>query len=93
MACASWVPTRAPSLAYRDADMRGPLALVVGSEGHGISGHIRRRIDLAVRIPMRGRVGSLNASVAGSVLLFEAAAQRPSAAPVAQAAAPAVGRG
>ena len=65
------------SLAYRDADLRGPLALVVGSEGHGISGPIRRRIDLAVRIPMRGRVGSLNAAVAGSVLLFEAAAQRP----------------
>ena len=68
------------SLAYRDADLRGPLALVVGSEGHGISGPIRRRIDLAVRIPMRGRVGSLNAAVAGSVLLFEAAAQRPAAA-------------
>ena len=66
------------SLAYREADLRGPLALVVGSEGHGISGAIRRRIDLAVRIPMRGRVGSLNAAVAGSVLLFEAAAQRPS---------------
>jgi 23S rRNA (guanosine2251-2'-O)-methyltransferase len=65
------------SLAYRDADLRGPLALVVGSEGHGISGPIRRRIDVAVRIPMRGRVGSLNAAVAGSVLLFEAAAQRP----------------
>lgn len=65
------------SLAYRDADLRGPLALVVGSEGHGISGSVRRRIDLAVRIPMRGRVGSLNAAVAGSVLLFEAAAQRP----------------
>jgi len=68
------------SLAYRDADLRGPLALVVGSEGHGISGPIRRRIDLSVRIPMRGKVGSLNASVAGSVLLFEAAAQRPAAA-------------
>jgi 23S rRNA (guanosine2251-2'-O)-methyltransferase len=65
------------SLSYREADLRGPLALVVGSEGHGISGPIRRRIDLAVRIPMRGRVGSLNAAVAGSVLLFEAAAQRP----------------
>lgn len=69
------------SLAYREADMRGPLALVVGSEGHGISGPIRRRIDLAVRIPMRGKVGSLNASVAGSVLLFEAAAQRPASYP------------
>lgn len=67
------------SLAYRDADLRGPVALIVGSEGHGISGPIRRRIDLAVRIPMRGHVGSLNAAVAGSVLLFEAAAQRPAA--------------
>lgn len=64
-------------LSFRDADLRGPLAMVVGSEGQGISGHIRRRIDLTVRIPMRGRVGSLNAAVAGSVLLFEAAAQRP----------------
>ena len=68
-------------LAFRDADLRGPLALVVGSEGRGISGHIRRRIDLSVRIPMRGKVGSLNAAVAGSVLLFEAAAQRPGGAP------------
>ena len=66
-------------LAFRDSDLRGPLALVVGSEGRGISGHIRRRIDLSVRIPMRGKVGSLNAAVAGSVLLFEAAAQRPAA--------------
>jgi len=64
-------------LAYRDADLRGPLALVVGSEGRGIAGHVRRRLDLAVRIPMYGRVASLNAAVAGSVLLFEAAAQRP----------------
>jgi 23S rRNA (guanosine2251-2'-O)-methyltransferase len=64
------------SLTYREADLRGPLALVVGSEGQGISGPIHRRLDLSVRIPMRGRIGSLNASVAGSVLLFEAAAQR-----------------
>ena len=68
-------------LAFRDSDLRGPLALVVGSEGRGISGHIRRRIDLSVRIPMRGKVGSLNAAVAGSVLLFEAAAQRPGGPP------------
>ena len=64
------------SLSFREADLRGPLALVVGSEGHGISGILRRRIDLSVRIPMRGKVGSLNAAVAGSVLLFEASAQR-----------------
>ena len=64
------------ALSYREADLRGPLALVVGSEGGGFSAGTRRRIDLAVRIPMRGRVGSLNASVAGSILLFEVTAQR-----------------
>jgi 23S rRNA (guanosine2251-2'-O)-methyltransferase len=77
-------------LAYRDADLRGPLAMVVGSEGRGIAGHVRRRLDLVVRIPMHGQVASLNAAVAGSVLLFEAAAQRP--APVRVAAPVAVPR-
>ena len=64
------------SLSYADADLRGPLAIVVGSEGRGISGPVRRRLDLAVRIPMRGKIASLNAAVAGSVLLFAAAGQR-----------------
>jgi 23S rRNA (guanosine2251-2'-O)-methyltransferase len=63
-------------LRYGEADLRGPLALVVGSEERGISGALRRRLDLAVRIPMRGRIASLNAAVAGSVLLFAAADQR-----------------
>ena len=63
-------------LTYRDADLRGPLALVVGSEAHGLSPAVRRRCDLLVRIPMRGHVASLNAAVAGSILVFEAAAQR-----------------
>jgi len=63
-------------LRYSEADLRGPLALVVGSEARGISGALRRRLDLLVRIPMRGRVASLNAAVAGSVLLFAAADQR-----------------
>ena len=64
------------SLTYRQADFRGPLVLVVGSEGRGLAPAIRRRCDLLVRIPMRGRIESLNAAVAGSVLVFEAAAQR-----------------
>ena len=64
-------------LSYMEADLRGPLAIVVGSEGKGISAAIRRRLDLSVRIPMRGRIGSLNAAVAGSILLFAAAQQRP----------------
>jgi len=64
------------ALSYAQADLRGPLVLVVGSEGFGISGQLRRRLDQTVRIPMRGKVASLNAAVAGSVLLFAAAEQR-----------------
>jgi 23S rRNA (guanosine2251-2'-O)-methyltransferase len=66
----------AASLTARQADLRGPLVMVVGSEGRGLGAAVRRRCDLFVRIPMRGHVGSLNAAVAGSVLLFEAVAQR-----------------
>jgi len=64
------------TLTYREADLRGPLVVVVGSEGQGIGPAIRRRLDLTVRIPMHGRIASLNAAVAGSVLLLEAAGQR-----------------
>jgi len=63
-------------LTAAQADLRGPLAIVVGSEGQGLSPAVRRRSDVAVRIPMRGAIGSLNASVAGSILLFAAVAQR-----------------
>ena len=65
---------------HRGADLRGPICLVIGSEGKGLSPAIRRRIDLYVRIPMVGKVASLNASVAGSILLFEVLGQRPAAA-------------
>jgi 23S rRNA (guanosine2251-2'-O)-methyltransferase len=65
------------SLSFNDADLRGPLAIIVGSEGRGISGPVRRRLDLVVRIPMRGKIGSLNAAVAGSILLFAVAGQHP----------------
>jgi 23S rRNA (guanosine2251-2'-O)-methyltransferase len=69
------------SLSYSEADLRGPLAIVVGSEGKGMTGPVKRRLDLAVRIPMRGKIESLNAAVAGSILLFAAAQQRPNATP------------
>ncbi len=69
------------ALTHRDADLRGPLALVVGHEGQGLGPAVRRRCDLMVRIPMRGRIASLNAAVAGSILLFEASGQRGEAPP------------
>lgn len=67
--------TDAP-LTARQSDLRGPVAIVVGSEGQGLGPAVRKRCDLLMRIPMRGAVGSLNAAVAGSILLFEAVAQR-----------------
>jgi 23S rRNA (guanosine2251-2'-O)-methyltransferase len=63
-------------LTARQSDLRGPLAIVVGSEGQGLGPAVRRRCDLLMRIPMHGAIDSLNAAVAGSVLLFEAVAQR-----------------
>jgi len=77
-------------LGYREADLRGPIALVVGSEGRGLAPAIRRRCDLLVRIPMHGRVGSLNAAVAGSILLFEAVGQRGGTSGARRPAAPAL---
>lgn len=55
-----------------DANLKGPMALVVGSEGEGISRLTRERCDFLVRIPMYGEIGSLNASVAGSIALYAA---------------------
>jgi 23S rRNA (guanosine2251-2'-O)-methyltransferase len=65
----------APASAW-ESDLTGPLAIVVGSEGSGLSGATRRRCDLLVSFPMAGRVASLNASTAGALLLFEAVRQR-----------------
>jgi 23S rRNA (guanosine2251-2'-O)-methyltransferase len=64
------------SLTARQTDLRGPVVIVVGSEGQGLGPAVRRRCDTVVRIPMRGRIDSLNAAVAGSILLYEASSQR-----------------
>lgn len=58
------------------ADLRGGLALVVGSEGRGISRVVREECDGVLSLPMSGQISSLNASVACSILLYEAARQR-----------------
>ena len=61
---------------YSDADLRGPLALVIGGEGQGVSQTVRAKADYIVSIPMRGRVNSLNASNAAAILLYEVDRQR-----------------
>lgn len=60
---------------YTDADLSGPVVLVVGGEAHGIPDTVALQVDVMVRIPMAGAVESLNAGVAASVLMFEAARQ------------------
>ena len=59
-----------------DVDLKGPIALVLGAEGKGLRPLVERSCDLKVRIPMAGRVASLNVSAAAAILLYEAARQR-----------------
>jgi 23S rRNA (guanosine2251-2'-O)-methyltransferase len=59
-----------------DVNMTGPAALVVGSEGFGMSRLVRESCDFVVRIPLRGKVTSLNASAAAAVMLYEILRQR-----------------
>jgi len=61
---------------YSDFDLKTPLALVLGSEGKGIRRLVREKCDATVSIPMRGRINSLNVSVAAGVVLFEVLRQR-----------------
>ncbi len=61
---------------YWDLDMSGPSALVLGGEDHGIGRLLKEKCDFLVRLPMSGHVNSLNAAVAGSVVLYEMARQR-----------------
>ena len=61
---------------YNEADLTGPLVLVVGSEGKGMSRLTKEACDFIVKMPMVGKINSLNASVAGSILMYESMRQR-----------------
>ncbi|HEY3231968.1 MAG TPA: RNA methyltransferase, partial [Roseiflexaceae bacterium] len=64
------------SMPYYAANWRQPSALIIGNEARGLSDEARALADKRIGIPMRGRAESLNAAVAGSVILFEALRQR-----------------
>lgn len=61
---------------YFDASLDGALALVIGSEGEGVSRLVKEKCDFTVSIPMYGKISSLNASVAAALLMYEAVRQR-----------------
>lgn len=62
--------------AYFEADLKGRVAFVLGSEGKGLSRLVEQRCDFLVRIPMHGKISSLNVAVAGALLMYEARRQR-----------------
>ncbi len=61
---------------YRKADLKLPTAVVIGGEGKGLSDLVKKRCDYLVSIPMRGRITSLNASIAAALVMYEAFRQR-----------------
>lgn len=64
------------SIPYDTADYKGPMAIVIGSEGEGMRNTVQNACDFLVSIPMVGEVNSLNAAVAAGVVIFEAVKQR-----------------
>lgn len=61
---------------YYDQDLKGPIAIVIGSEGDGMSRLTKENVDLLVKIPMSGKITSLNASVSAGIVIYEAVEQR-----------------
>jgi 23S rRNA (guanosine2251-2'-O)-methyltransferase len=61
---------------YTEVDYTGAIGIVVGNEGKGMRRLVREKCDFLVKIPMYGKIGSLNASVAGGLILFEVARNR-----------------
>ncbi len=59
-----------------ETDFKGPVALVVGSEGNGVSRLIKEKSDFIISLPMKGKITSLNASVAAGILMYEVSRQR-----------------
>ena len=61
---------------YYDQDLKGPIAIVIGSEGFGMSRLVKENCDFLVKIPMKGKITSLNASVSAGIVIYEAVKQR-----------------
>ncbi len=61
---------------YTSQNLQGPIALVIGSEGRGIGRLLKEKCDFIIKIPLKGSIESLNASVAAGILMYEVVRQR-----------------
>ena len=61
---------------WTSQDLTGPVALVIGSEGFGVGKLVREKCDFVLSLPIKGKVNSLNASVAAGILMYEVCRQR-----------------
>ena len=61
---------------YYNQDLTGPLGIVIGNEGNGISDKVKKNCDFTVKIPMKGKIQSLNAAVSTGIVVYEAVKQR-----------------
>lgn len=61
---------------YYNQDLTGPIAIIIGSEGYGMSSLVKKNADILVKIPMFGKITSLNASVSSGIVIYEAVKQR-----------------
>ena len=61
---------------YYEQDYRGSIGIVIGNEGKGMSDKVKKNCDFLVKIPMKGKVTSLNASVSAGIVMYEAVKQR-----------------
>ena len=61
---------------YYSQDLTGPIGIVIGNEGNGMSQKVRKNCDFLVKIPMKGKITSLNASVSTGIIIYEAVKQR-----------------
>lgn len=61
---------------YYNQDLKGPICIIIGSEGFGMSKLVKENCDLLIKIPMKGKITSLNASVSAGIVIYEAVKQR-----------------
>lgn len=61
---------------YYEQDLTGPIAIVIGSEGHGMTRLVKENCDFLIKIPMKGKITSLNASVSAGIVIYEALKQK-----------------